>query len=301
METTQAVSDDWDGGVLDYQQAGPTVVRMVVGAQLRQLREARHITREDAGHVIRASHSKMSRLELGRTGLKPRDVADLLTCYGVSEEAERAILVDLAKLANTPGWWQAYSDVVPPWFEPYLGLEHAASVIRSYEVQFISGLLQTADYARAVIQLGHPGVPETELERRVGLRMHRQELLNRPQPPYLWVMLDEAVLRRPIGGAATMRAQLQHLIDITALPRVTVQVVPFSVGGHAAAGGPIAILRLPERALPDVVYLEQLTSARYPDKSADIQFYQHVLNRLVIQSASPTATTAMLHRIRSQT
>jgi transcriptional regulator with XRE-family HTH domain len=166
MDTTQAVGSEADSDVLNFRHAGPTVVRMVVGAQLRRLREATGITLEDAGRQIRASHSKMSRLELGRHGFKPRDVADLLTHYGMTDPAERATLLALARQANEPPWWHQFSDVVPPWFEAYLGLEHAASVIRSYEVQFIPGLLQTPDYARAVMLLGHDKVSSAELAQR---------------------------------------------------------------------------------------------------------------------------------------
>jgi transcriptional regulator with XRE-family HTH domain len=290
-----------EGRALDYQQAGPTVVRMLVGTRLRALREARGITREDAGYAIRASHSKISRLELGRTSFKGRDVADLLTLYGVTDEAERATLLALAEQANTPGWWQRYSDVVPAWFEAYLGLEQAASVIRTYEVQFVPGLLQTPDYARAVAQLGHPDASKTQIERRVSLRMSRAQILHRPDPSNLWAVIDEAALRRPIGDAATMRGQLEHLIYIAELPHVTVQLLPFSVGGHAAAGGPITILRFPQAELPDVVYLEQLISALYLDKSSDTYRYGHLMNRLAIEAEQPATTQRLLRRILKET
>jgi transcriptional regulator with XRE-family HTH domain len=286
-----------EGRALDYQQAGPTVVRMLVGAQLRKLREERGITREDAGYAIRASHSKISRLELGRTSFKERDVADLLALYGVTDEAERATLLALAEQANEPGWWQRYSEVVPAWFEGYLGLEQAASVIRTYEVQFVPGLLQTPDYARAVVQLGHPDASKTEIERRVSLRVSRAQILHRPEPSSLWAVIDEAALRRPIGDSATMRAQLEHLIHIAELPHVTVQVLPFSVGGHAAAGGPITILRFPQAELPDVIYLEQLISALYLDKPADTYRYGHLMNRLAIEAEQPATTQRLLRRI----
>jgi transcriptional regulator with XRE-family HTH domain len=290
-----------DGRVLDYQQAGPTVVRMLVGAQLRQLREARGISREDAGYAIRASHSKISRLELGRTSFKVRDVADLLTLYGVTDEAERATLLALTEQANTPGWWQRYTDVVPGWFEAYLGLEQAASIIRTYEVQFVPGLLQTPDYARAVIQLGHPDASRTQIERRVSLRVSRAQILHRPDPSNLWAVIDEAALRRPIGSRETMRAQLEHLIYIAELPHVTVQVLPFSVGGHAAAGGPITILRFAETELPDVIYLEQLISALYLDKTDDTYRYGHLMNRLAIEAEQPAATQRLLRQILQET
>jgi transcriptional regulator with XRE-family HTH domain len=282
---------------LDYQQAGPTVLRMLVGTQLRRLREAAKITREDAGYAIRASHSKISRLELGRTSFKYRDVADLLTLYGVTDSADRQAVLDLAERANAPGWWQPYAEVVPTWFEPYLGLEPAAGMIRSYEVQFIPGLLQTADYADAVIRLSHHADPQDHIERRVALRMRRKEILSRSDPPKLWTIIDETALRRPIGGAEILRAQLAHLIELAKMPNVTIQVMMFSSGGHAAAGGPFTLLRFSELELPDVVYMEQLTSALYLDKSTDVTRYWDVLNRLSMQAEEKTKTETIIKRI----
>lgn len=271
--------------------------RMLVGAQLRRLREARGVSREEAGNAIRASHSKISRLELGRTSFKRRDVADLLTLYGVTDDAERATLLSLAEQASVPGWWQAYSDVVPGWFDAFLGLEQAACVIRSYEVQFVPGLLQTENYARSVIQLGRRDVTGPEVERRVALRMRRQELLYRSNPPKLWIVIDEGALRRLIGGAATMRAQIEHLIRIAEFPHVTLQIMPFYACGHSGAAGPITILRFPEGELPDVVYLEQLGGALYLDKPAETERYWHVMNRLDIEAEQPGAASSILQRI----
>jgi transcriptional regulator with XRE-family HTH domain len=300
MGGIESAGDRFDGSVLDYQEAGPTAPRMILGARLRRLREARGITREEAGEAIRGSHSKISRLELGRTGYKLRDVADLLTLYGVTDEAGRATLLELARQANRPGWWQAYADLIPQWFLPYLGLEQAAGVIRGYEVQFVPGLLQTPGYARAVVALGHSGEPPEQIERRVELRMRRQRILHRPQPPRLWAVIDETALRRPIGGPPTMRAQLRHLIDVSRLRHVTIQVMPFEAGGHPAAGGPIALLRLPQHELPDIVYLEQLTTALYPDAPADIDRYQQVMDRLATEAEPATATPSIVRRILAE-
>src|SRR5215218_5213930 len=207
---------------------------MLLGSQLRRLREAKGVSREDAGYTIRASESKISRMELGRVGFKERDVADLLTHYGLSDGEERDRLLALARDANAPGWWHRYSDILPAWFQPYIGLESAASMIRNYEVQFIPGLLQTRDYARAVVQLGHAPSGADSVERRVDLRMTRQQVLHRPDAPQFWAVVDEAALRRPVGGREVMLAQIQALIEATALPNVVVQVVPFGIGGHAA-------------------------------------------------------------------
>jgi hypothetical protein len=277
---------------------GPTVLRIGLGGALRRKREAVGVTRERAGEAIRASPAKISRLELGRVGFKERDVADLLTCYGVRDPAERAQFLDLARQANTPGWWQRYSDLLPSWFETYLGLEQAASVIRNYELQFVPGLLQTRDYARAVTMLGH--TDPVEVERRVELRMQRQELLTGAGAPTLWAVVDEAALRRSLMGPEQSRAQLTHLIEMNELPNISLQVAPFSYGGHAAAGGPFAILRFSEPDLPDIVYLEQLTSALYLDKRADVEHYVAVMDRLCAQVEQPERTEEILTRIRAE-
>jgi hypothetical protein len=270
-----------------------------LGNQLRALREANGVTREAAGWEIRASESKISRMELGRVGFKERDVADLLTLYGVTDENEREALLTLAREANTPGWWHRYSDVMPSWFQSYLGLESAAALIRTYEVQFVPGLLQTPAYARAVILLGHSDASTADVQRRVQLRINRQRVLERaaPSAPDLWVVVDEAALRRPIGGPAVMREQIQSLIEHSLLPNVRLQIIPFLAGGHAAAGGAFTILRFPEDELPDVVYVEQLTSALYLDKQEDRDQYAVAMERLCIEAEPPTRTVEILEKI----
>jgi transcriptional regulator with XRE-family HTH domain len=280
---------------------GPTVLRRLLGAQLRRLRERQGITREEAGYAIRASGSKMSRLELGRVGFKERDVADLLTLYGVTDDRDRETLLGLAQDANTPGWWHRYGDVLPGWFETYVGLEEAAALIRTYEVQFIPGLLQTEEYARAVISLGNSPAPPAEIEQRVSLRITRQKLLTREDGPRLWAVVDEAALRRPIGGREVMRGQLERLIAATKLPGVILQVLPFRVGGHTAEAGAFTILRFPESDLPDVIYVEQLTSALYLDRRDDVDSYMEAMERLCVVSAPPNITTEILSRILQET
>ncbi|MEU6743432.1 helix-turn-helix domain-containing protein [Streptosporangium sandarakinum] len=277
-----------------------TVLRIMLGAQLRRLREGRGITLEEAGHAIRASHSKISRMELGRVSFRVRDVADLLTMYGVTDDDERRPLLSLVERANQTGWWHNYNDVLPNWFETYVGLEESASGIRNYEVQFVPGLLQSEDYARAVILLGFPAAGEEELERRVRLRMARQRVLRGSDPPHLWAVLDEAVLRRPLGGAEVMRGQIDHILAALELPNVTVQIVPFSVGGHAAAGGPFSILRFAQPDLPDIVYLEQLTSAVYLEKRDEVERYIEVMERLCIEAEPASRTPDILRRIRDE-
>ncbi|WP_433538522.1 helix-turn-helix domain-containing protein [Micromonospora sp. CA-249363] len=276
---------------------GPTVLRMLLGAQLRRLRESSGVTREGAGWEIRSSESKISRMELGRVGFKERDVSDLLTLYGVSDEGERQALLKLARDANSPGWWHRYGDVLPSWFQSYLGLEAAAALIRSYEVQFVPGLLQTREYARAVVLLGHGGAGVAEIDRRVDLRMQRQQLLLRDKPPLLWAVVDEAALRRPIGGPEVMRGQLTALIEATKSPTVRLQVIPFAAGGHAAAGGAFTILRFGDQELPDIVYIEQLTSALYLDKRDDLDYYAVAMERLCVEAEPPERTPEILGRL----
>jgi hypothetical protein len=270
---------------------------MLLGAHLRRMREARGISREDAGWEIRSSESKISRMELGRVSFKERDVADLLALYGLDDDVERSRLLALARDANAPGWWHRYGDVLPGWFQSYLGLEAAASLIRTYEVQFVPGLLQTEDYARAVVRLGHGTESAEQVERRVLLRMTRQKVLARPAPPQLWAVVDEAVLRRPIGGAKVMRAQIEALAAAARSPNIRLQVIAFHAGGHAAAGGAFSILRFPDQDLPDIVYVEQLTSALYLDKREDVDYYAAAMERLCVEADTPARTPGILEEI----
>ena len=232
--------------------SGPTVPRMILGNQLHRFREAAGISPDRAGYEIRASRSKISRMENGRVGFKERDVADLLDLYGITDEETRAGLMTLARQANAPGWWSKYGgDIMTDWFEEYLGLEAAASVIRAFELQFVHGLFQIEAYARAVTLLGNTSAPAEEIDRRVGLRLKRQDLLASSRPPQVWVVIDEGALRRPVGGRTVMRAQLNRLIEVAGLRHVTIQVVPFSRGGHAAAGGSFTVLRFGEDDVPE--------------------------------------------------
>lgn len=285
------------GGMMGGARTGTTVLRMMLGAQLRRLRESAGVTPDDAGYEIRGSRSKISRMELGRVSFKTRDVEDLLTLYGVTDESTRSSMLSLAEQANTPGWWAKHSDVLPDWFEAYLGLEEAATLIRTFELQFVHGLFQTEDYARAVTKLGLGALPAGEIDRRVGVRMGRQAVLRRPDPPRVWSVMDEAALRRPVGGSAVMRAQVERLIEVAGLANVTVQVVPFGRGGHAAAGGSFAVLRFAEADLPDVVYIEQLTSALYLDRRSDVDHYMEVMNHVSAEALSPAASARFLKEI----
>jgi hypothetical protein len=272
---------------------GPTVLRMLLGAQLRKLRETARISRDDAGYNIRASGSKISRMELGRVSFKERDVIDLLELYGV-DAAERDKLLQLTKEANAVPWYQKFQDVVPDWFHVYVGLEEAAQLIRVYEVQFVPGLLQTPGYARATILQGSPGLDPVEVERRVQLRLGRQELLSRENPPRFWVIVDEAALRRPMGGRDVHIAQIERLMDVVGESNITLQVMPFKYGGHAAEGGAFTIMRFPETDLPDIVYMEYLTGAHYIDKPEEVERYAAVMERLSVAGTSPDRTREIL-------
>lgn len=279
---------------------GPTALRIMLGSYLRQLRERTHITREQAAAAINATPSKIARLESGRSTLKHHDATRLLTLYGVSHEQQQALL-DLVRHASTPGWWHLHADLLPDWFEPYIGLEAAAAAIRSYHVQFVHSLMQTEDYARALIHMAHPDAAADEIDRRVHIRMTRQQQLVRPDGPLLWIVLDEAALRRPVGTPQVMRDQLTHLLDITKFQNVVLQILPFDTGAHPALGGPFTILRFPEPNLPDLVYLQQLDSALYLNKRDQVDRYMNILDRLCLQAMPPTATRRLIGALIHQT
>jgi transcriptional regulator with XRE-family HTH domain len=271
---------------------GPTVLRILLGSHLRRLREARGITAKQAAASIRASESKISRIELGRNAIREIDVLDLLTLYGVSAE-EKEQLLGLAEQANRPGWWHRYHDILPEWFQSYVGMEEAARSIRVYEPQLVPGLLQTEEYATAVFSLGD--FPIEEAERHVVLRKERQRRF-REGKLKLWVIVDEAVLRRPLAGVDTQLEQLRYLREQSERPNLTLQVIPYGVGGHAAPSG-FSILRFAERDLPDVIYVENLTSALYLDKQAEVDRYLLAMERLSIVAHEPQRTVEIIDKI----
>jgi transcriptional regulator with XRE-family HTH domain len=277
-------------------QASPLVSRLVVGRRLRLLRETMGLTAEDAGHVIQAPAVAVSRMEQGLADFQLPHVATLCTLYGVTDQGARATLLGLARRANSAEWWHPYRDVVPGWFEHYLSLEQAASLIRAFEVHAIPGLLQTPGYARALITLVYGNSPAARVERQVELRMRRQDILHSRQPPRLWVVLDEAALRRPRGSRAIMRGQLHHLINACDMTGITIDVLPPWTGSHPP-GGPVTVLRMPDPQLPDVVCLEQLTSARYCETPAECEYYVHLFNVLATQAGAAGRTEDVLSRI----
>lgn len=276
--------------------SGPTARRMVLGGQLRRLRESRNVSREQAGDAIRGSESKISRLELGRVSLKERDVVDLLALYGVTSHDERDLFLELVRQSNQPGWWHRFNDLLPRWFQDYVGLEESASRIQTYEVAFVPGLVQTEAYARAVVRRGLPDAPHADIERRVSLRMRRQQLLADPTGCRLWAVVDEAVLHRAVGGTEVLREQVAHLLDVTTRPNISLQIVPFRLGGSAAESS-FTLLRFAERELPDVVYLEHLCGALYLDKSDEVEIYTKVAQRLAVEAETPDESRATLTRI----
>jgi hypothetical protein len=273
-----------------------TVRRMLVGAHLRRLREEKGITRAEAGYTIRASESKMSRLELGRVAFKERDVSDLLVFYGVTDPEQRDAVLALVAEANRPGWWREYEDVVPGWFQNYIGLEEAATTLRTYETHFVPGLLQTQAYARAVLGSTTPPLRDRDLDRATALRMTRQRVLDRDEPLRVWAIVDEAVLRREVGSRGVHRAQLEHLLDLLERPHIALQVLPISTGVHAG-GGAFSLLRFKDADLPDVAYVEQLVSALYIDKVEHVDRYSAVMDLLSVQSLTPDDTVAFISKL----
>jgi Domain of unknown function (DUF5753)/Helix-turn-helix domain len=266
--------------------------RIALGVRLRQLRKARQVTRNSAGYAIRASASKISRLELGRVRCRIRDVQDLLSLYDADEQQRREVLA-LADQANAPNWWQPYHETIPAWFEPYLILEQAATLIMEYEPQFVPGLLQTSAYAEAVCRLGPTAIDG--VARRVELRTRRQQqTIDKLDGPVFWTILDEAVLHRHIGGRDTMRAQLQHLLEMTQRPNVTVTVLPLRASDHTAARGTFSILRFAEPELHDIVYLEQLNGSSYLEQPSEVQLYTQVFDYLAAMSTPSEATEKLL-------
>ena len=295
MRTQQSPSGD--GNRSGDESSGSMVRRILLGSQLRRLRESRGVTREAAGYSIRASESKISRMELGRVSLKPRDVADLLTLYGVTDDSEREPLLGLARASSITGWWHSYHDVLPSWFPTFVGLEEAAARISTYEVQFVPGLLQSESYAHAVVTSHFPDLADSEVDRRVTLRMGRQKLLLSENAPQLYCVLDEAALHRPYGGTAVMREQLELLAELSERNNITLGVVPFALGGHIGVAGAFVLLSFEQEEISDVAYVEELTSALYLDKPEDTTAYRRAFAGLREAALDPSGTRDLLHRV----
>lgn len=277
--------------------SAPTVLRVLLGAQLRRLRESRGISATEAARAIRGSESKISRIELGRNAVREVDVADLLDLYGVTDAAEREQLLNIASQANQHGWWHHYLDVLPTWFQAYLGLEESAKFIRSFDVQFVPGLLQTEDYSQAVLELGSYSHESTE--RMVQVRQERQRRFA-AGGLRLSAVIDEGALRRPVGSASVMSGQLRHLLEIADRPGLTIQVTPLRTGASYAAPGSFSILSFAAEDLPDVVYVEQLTSALYLDKPSDVERYSQALDLISATSTQPGETMQFIRSMLAE-
>jgi transcriptional regulator with XRE-family HTH domain len=274
----------------ESQTPGPVVLRIRLGATLRRLREARGITAQRAAEAIRASDSKISRIELGRHGAREIDVSDLLTLYGVTETAEREQLLQLASDALARPWWHGQADILPVWFQTYLGLEEAADALESYDTHFVPGLLQTADYAAAL--LTQADFSQEEIARFLNLRAQRTERFA-AGGGRLAAVIDEAVLRRPVGGRDVFAAQLEYLEEAARRRAVAVRIRPFAAGAPLGPSG-FTILHFADEALPDAVYTEQLTSASYVDRPADVSRYAATMDLLVNTSKPASQTAAMI-------
>jgi transcriptional regulator with XRE-family HTH domain len=273
----------------------PTVRRRRLGNELRRLREEAGWTIDRVAEAMECSDSKISRIETGQVGATPRDVRDMLQIYGVDEE-QRDELVQMAREARQKGWWHAFGDIPVP---AIVGFETAASSISLYAALAIPFLFQTSDYARAVLRALRGDMRPEELERLFELRMARQSLVTQPEPPLFWVVLDEAALRRRVGGPATMHAQLERLKEVAVLPNVTLQVLPFSSGEHAGMDGGFTIIGFAERADPNVVYIENTTSDLYVEDSAAVAKYDSLFNHLRASALAPAESIELLTTVQN--
>ena len=281
------------------QNIGPTARRMILGSQLRRLREEAGITRQQAGYNIRGSESKISRLELGRVGFKERDVSDLLTMYGVDDLTERQTYLDLVKASNEPGWWRRFGDTMPNWLTDLVGLEEAASRIQIWEPVYVSGLLQIEPYARAVFSNGRPEMGNERVDQLVALRMRRQKMFSRPDAPRVWMVLDESVLHRPIGGLKVLKSQIEYLLEMTAMPHVSVQILPYERSGLSAEHA-FSLLRFGEPELPNIAYVEYLTGSHYIEKREEIERYSRALDMLAVDAQTPERSRQTLAKRRQE-
>ncbi|MFJ4848439.1 helix-turn-helix domain-containing protein [Streptomyces sp. NPDC088733] len=280
--------------------SAPTVLRVVLGKRLQDLREKAGVSYEDAAGALDVTHATIRRIEKAEVGLRIPYVEKLLQTYGVTDPAEIANFLDLAREANRPGWWHRFRDVLPEWFSAFVSLEGEAELIRAYEPHYVPGLLQTPQYAEAVLRAGRPHASQEEIERGVALRMERQALLSREQPPLLWVVIDETVLRRPIGGPQVMRDQVDRLIEACAMPQVRLQVMPFASGPHPAMYGPFHIFRFPLPELPDIAYVESLIGAVYLDDREDVSQFREALDRMSAQALPAEPTRDFLRDARDR-
>ncbi|MEU3027244.1 helix-turn-helix domain-containing protein [Streptomyces incarnatus] len=286
---------------MSERRTAPTVGQVVLGRRLQELREAAGLSREEAAGVLRVAAATVRRMETAEVALKIPYVQVLLDTYGVARD-EAATFVRLVEEANQPGWWQRFHDVLPDWFSLYVSLEGAARIIRSYEPHFVPGLLQTEAYARAVMEAGTIGQSEPEsVERHVSLRMERQRLLERADPPHLWVIMDETVLRRPVSASPdVMRDQLDRLVECAEKDRITLQIAEFAAGPHPGTYAPFTLFRFAEPELPDMVFTEYLTGALYLDARREVAAHLEVLDHMTARAASARRTREILREYRAR-
>ncbi|MFD8686132.1 helix-turn-helix domain-containing protein [Streptomyces sp. NPDC059651] len=278
--------------------SAPTVLRMILGRRLQEMRIGSGASLEDAAKALRVTSLTIRRLEKAEVALKPLYVEKLLETFGADRQ-EIDEFVDLAEQANKPGWWHSYRDAVPSWFTAYVSLETGAKTLRTYEPQYVTGLLQTREYAHAVLRGGLPNGSEEELARRVELRLRRQSLLERENAPTLWVVMEEAVLHRTVGGPRVMREQVERLLEVSELAHVSLDIVPFTAGAHIGACAPFTYFRFEEPELPDIVYSELLSAAVYLDQRADVVSHLEAHTRMALQTSSEDSR-ALLNRMRKE-
>ena len=276
-------------------RVNPTVRRRRLGSELRKLREQTGMTAEEVAQKLLVSQSKISRLENGRRSISQRDVRDLCEVYAVKDESMVDGLMTMARESRQRGWWHAFGDVP---YSVYIGLEAEAIAVRNYESLFMPGLLQTRDYARAVIAGIQPEATAEQIDKRTDIRMVRQELINAPENPLrVWAVLDEAALHREVGNPATMRDQLDQLIEFSLRPHITVQVLPFGVGAHPGMSGTFSILEFKDALDASVVYLEGVTSDLYLEKEADVRLYSMMYEHLRAQALNADQTRELINEV----
>lgn len=278
--------------------SAPTVLRMILGRRLQDMRLGAGASLEDAAKALRVKTLTIRRLEKAEVALKPLYVEKLLETFGADRQ-EIDEFVDLAERANEPGWWHSYRDAVPSWFTAYVSLETDAKTLRTYEPQYVTGLLQTPDYARAVLRGGLPNGSEEELARRVELRLRRQSLLEGEDAPTLWVVMEEAVLHRTVGSPDVMREQIERLLDVSELEHISIDIVPFAAGAHVGACAPFTYFRFEEPELPDIVYSELLSASVYLDQRADVVAHLEAHSRMALLTSSEDSR-ALLNRMRKE-
>jgi transcriptional regulator with XRE-family HTH domain len=287
---------------LDRSEPAPTLLKMLVGVQLAGFREDAGLSQDQAARALGFSGAKLSRIESGKGRRPPTegDVRALLELYG-TDAYEVSVLLKLLQRAGEPGWWQRYDKrLMPEWFDRLVGLQEAAAVIRTFEIQYVPGLLQTAAYTQAVVERGLPNAPASEVQRRVELRMRRAQLVSRVDAPQLWAIIDESVLLRVLGSRDVMRAQLEHLVEMAQRPNVTLQVVPLDVTNASAPAIPVTYLRFGGLDLPDVVYLEHIKSANFLEDRDETEEYRLALDRLADEALTPRASLRLLRDTMKQ-